>query len=213
MDPGQGEIMPKLQNFGSVKEKATVGQETRTRLSDFKLCELQADHARTRVLFDPGQTGCWGYTPITEELWEWRTIRRPAVFPVRLFSARLSGEVEPEVPSPRNPPPCCVFSLVRAPVRRGGGREWITMLGDVTSRVPVDSTLIRAMLGPAPPEDAVISLCAVMNLEEYRALLDAGFRKTGEESAMILPLSRRGLQAIRRRPERWYTLTESVLGI
>jgi hypothetical protein len=124
----------------------------------------------------------------------------------------LNGVVERETPSSQDPLPHCVFALVKAPIRRGGGREWITMLGDLTSRVPPDSSLIRALLRLIPPGDAVISLCAETNLEERRALFGAGFRKIGEESAMILPLNRQGMLAIRRRPRRWYTITESVLG-
>lgn len=172
----------------------------------FWLRELPVSDPHTPKLFEQNAE-CWGYTPLTEELWRWRRLERPSAFPVCLYAGGSGKSQKAQAIDPE-----FVFGLVRAPIRRGGGREWITLLADITGGAPGGAERARAMLRPAPPDDPVISLCAEINLEEMQTLLGAGFRKTGEESAMILPLSRRGARATRQLPPRWYTITESVTG-
>jgi len=139
-----------------------------------------------------------GYLPMSQELWEWRRERRPAFVPVWPHALELPGG-EP-----------AAFAVGQAPIRKAGHQETMSLLNDCA---PLSPALFEHMLAAVPAGPNVMMLCAETNEADHAACEQAGFRVVAEEACMIKPLSPRADRALHHRPQGWYTVTETVVGI
>ncbi len=150
-------------------------------------------------------SGHWGYPPMTDELWHWRRVARPRQFPVTVYT----GDREPD----QEGDPQLLFSLGQAPIRKGGTKETLVMLNDVSAPGGLTADAVHAMLAQAPKGVPVIHLCPDTHETDREAFSSAGFRESGLEACLVKPLNNRADRTIRRPPPRWYIVTESVVGV
>jgi len=176
--------------------------ETDWRIAAPTGAELEAYPA----LLDSRFSANWGYPSMTDGLWHWRRVARPGEFPVTVFKA--NRELDPKEGDPQ-----LVFSLGQAPIRKGGTKETMVMLNDVSAPGGLIVDAVHAMLAQAPNGVPVIHLCPDAHETDREAFLSAGFRESGLEACLVKPLSSRAEQAIRRPPPKWYVVTESVVGV
>ena len=156
------------------------------------------DSAEFRSRLDALHARHDGYLPMSQELWEWRRERRPAFVPVWPHALELPGG-EP-----------AAFAVGQAPIRKAGHQETMSLLNDCA---PLSPALFEHMLAAVPAGPNVMMLCAETNEADHAACEQAGFRVVAGEACMIKPLSPRADRALHQRPQAWYTVTETVVGI
>ena len=163
------------------------------------------DDAATPAILNSHFAGHWGFPPISPDLWRWRRIDRPNDFPVDVYSRQFvsSPSAEPDL----------VFALGQAPIRKEGSRQTMTMLNDVSAVGGLDVLTVEAMLQQAPKGAPVITLCPENHETEIEAYSSAGFQETGLEACLVKALASRAERAASENPEKWYVITESVVGV
>jgi len=143
-----------------------------------------------------------GYVPLDRALWNWRRKARPGMVPVKAYALGAPGAI------------VATGAVGQAPLRVRGEVRTMVMLNDLAATRAVDpGDVLSALVHRAPPHAPVVLLSAASNEEENRLYEEAGFAVMTEEAAMLKPLTEKGARCIERPPERWYTVTESVVGI
>ncbi len=143
-----------------------------------------------------------GYTPQTEELWDWRRALRPDILPVEMLIAEGTHGVT------------ATAALATATLRTSKGAALMTGIIDFAVRDPAPAPgFFAEVLRRAPRTGSLIILSGEVNTD-FNAMCESfGFAQVMDEVAMVKPLSPRGEAAARRPPALWYTTTESLVGI
>ncbi len=178
----------------NVMEKADGGSP------DADLPPTTIEPARLRQMLDAAFAGHDGYVPMSEELWQWRRERRPSLVPVQVHAL---GD-----------PPRALFAIAQAPIRKAGGRASKSMLNDCAILDgELDAATCQQMAAAAPAGAPIVAICADVNEADLAAFTAAGFAPVAQEDCMVLPLSPRAELASQRKPELWYAVTETIVGI
>ena len=143
-----------------------------------------------------------GYLPMSEALWQWRRERRPASAPVQMHTSCSGNDVR------------AIYAIGSAPIRTAGKPAQKAFLNDYAALDgQLDADLCLRMVRAATPAIPVMTACPDTNEADLAALAASGFESIAEESCMIKPLTSRAEQALCKRPELWYAVTETIVGI
>ncbi len=143
-----------------------------------------------------------GFIPFEDPMWKWRKIIRPPMLPIHILNYGKTA-IQSSI------------TVSMAQVTTGKG-DWVeaAFLSDWAGISPSDLEMVlRSALSIVPGGTVCDILCPVDNIEEWDILVNNGFQKATEESAMLYPLDE-GARILlgNNREGKWYPLIESVVG-
>lgn len=157
------------------------------------------DHAAIRELTDREYAGFDGYAPLTDELWAWHRLNRPASLPDTLMVIRDGSGA---------PVASCAFAPVDVLV--GGETVSAAVVSDLACPEPAEPYL-RALLASAPAQRILTIVDSQAPI--YQRLSALGFQQAVREAALALPFSQQARAALESAPAPWYVMIESVVGV
>ena len=165
-------------------------------------CAKPSDDQALMMLVD-GSWRCFeGYVPVDGALWRWRKHDRPRELPAEIACIQEEGRLLG-----------CV-TICRAPIVGKEPDSTSYVLTDLALDADCDGeTVLQALLGQVPAGEEIRILSAEGNWRINHLLLDAGFVRDGEETAMLLPLRPGATPSSNVSGVPWYVLTESVIGV
>lgn len=158
-----------------------------------------ADHAIIRALTDREYSGFDGYAPLTDELWAWHRLDRPASLPDQLMVIRDASGA---------PIASCAFATVDVLV--AGETARATVVSDIACPEPPEPYL-QALLTSAPTERILTIVDSQAPI--YQRLSALGFQQAVREAALAMPFSDHAREAMKSEPAPWYVMIESVVGV
>lgn len=161
-----------------------------------------ADRPALIAFLNEHHAGHDGYIPIDEALWSWRRVERPPELPAATYLVHKEGTVQG-----------CA-TLCRAPIVASGAGAASYVITDLALGAASDAAaVLDALLSPIPAGAEARILSAEANGAVNHLLRAAGFRPSGAEVGMVLPLDAEAELALAAPPARWYVLAESVIGV
>jgi len=137
-----------------------------------------------------------GWLPMSDALWHWRKVTRPLCTSVRVFLIEDDG---------------ATFTLASAVIPWQGRQTIVEFLTDwAWDEAAEGGGIVRAALAAANGRP-LLALCSANDLKCRSALREAGFRVSGREVAMLLPLT--GVARSAGPPRNFYVPPESVVGV
>ena len=160
------------------------------------------DHAALRLFLDSYFAHHDSYTPTNDALWRWRRLGRPAGYRAKTLVAEDGGSI------------VATGTMSQATFIRDGKPKPMTSLNDVALERACDPEAAwQALLSRVPDNVDAIFLVPECDAAANGLAEGAGFCQTASEAAMIRPLTDDARRALERPVERWYVVTESVIGV
>ena len=142
-----------------------------------------------------------GYAPLSEELWAWHKLDRPAGLEARVMVTEVNGVAAGT----------CTWSrielLLGGETKRVAAMVDFACIGDVCP----GPTALQSLMASAPEEDIVVLVDTADPLADLYG--GAGFERVVGEVSMVLPFSQSAHAAMASRSGPWYVMAESVIGV
>jgi len=195
LDPKQRLNLLALAQRQETKGKLGCGMEMRTAKKN--------DGKALRRFLDRSFAGYDGYIPLHDALWSWRRERRPNILPVQTYMVHdWEGRIQG------------TGTLATARLRKGGGSELMTGILDLAvSDRRRAGALFDRLISHASAEGMFIATSGAVNGGFNRICESRGFTCIALEVSMLRPFTEKGEAAAAGSPKRWYTATESLVGI
>lgn len=161
-----------------------------------RLTDHGGDEARSLV--DRFYAGYDGYAPLTDELWAWHRVNRPADMPVQTVAVREGSTLK------------AVGTYAVVPLLLGGAVERVAVLCDFACEAPIEEAL-NDILGAAPCQQVMAFWDTVS--EGYGALRARGYEVAVREASLVLPFTEAARQAAQDCTRPWYCMVESLVGV
>lgn len=190
---------PHVQVYSSCRVQAAPASPIR----GLALHRAGPEDAGKLMAFLNGHFSCHdGYVPLSDALWRWRKLDRPAELPADTWFVAKWDRVLG-----------CV-TICRAPIISASGEERSHVLTDLAIGPEGDPrAILTALLSPVPEGGPMRILLPKVNRQTNALLNLAGFREDIGEVSMVLPLDLDTGRVLTKMPRRWYVLTESVIGV
>ena len=104
-------------------------------------------------------------------------------------------------------------TLASAPLIKEGGTEMMTGILDFAVADDAATSLFERIVSIAPSKGSLVATSGIANEPFNRLYESCGFACLALEVAMVHPFSDRAKSAVAHPPSRWYTATESLIGI
>jgi hypothetical protein len=158
------------------------------------------EHSAISAMLNDFYAGYEGYSPLTEELWEWRKEERTEETEVRVLVAERNGSIAAT---------CTTHLALELQAQ------------PYPPMVISDFAYDQDVCGPA---EAILSMMPEMTLDDLVCIYDAldplcwvfdrlGFEKTMAQTSMVLPFSPRAKDAFGQNGGPWYPMIESIIGM
>ncbi|MEW6356743.1 MAG: GNAT family N-acetyltransferase [Planctomycetota bacterium] len=143
-----------------------------------------------------------GYMPLDDDLWVWRRERRPKTLPAATYVLTdEAGEIQ------------ATATLASAPLLAARKTEIMTGILDFAASEDVARAFFGHIAAIAPIGGSLVVASGVVNESLNRLCESCGFTCMALEVAMVKPFSEKAKSALAAEPARWYTATESLIGI